>query len=311
MTRILSLDDEADILDLLRLILERVGYTVLTARNEYDAWATLRTTPVDLFTQDLVRPGDGGWEFFRRMQADPSLRHIPVVIITANADAHRDAVELGITGIAAYLFKPFKPHELLITVADVLVRWDLTLPPAPAAIQDLEPAVRRAVVKAMLYAPAFSPDEFAEQFPPVVLEELRRISSGQPALQLLRALREGHRCTRWIAACALGELRDRRAVPSLIDALRDSDERVRWAAAQALGALRDRRAVQPLIAALQDRSAQVVREAAFALGRLRDRRALHPLRRVAARALHFTDYGRMVAPAAHYAIGEIVQTVAK
>ncbi len=308
MTRILSLDDEVDILDLLRLILERVGYTVLTARSEYDAWAILHTAPVDLFTQDLVRPGEGGWGFFRRMQAEPSLRHIPVILITANADAQRDAAELGITGIAAYLLKPFKPHELLITVADVLVRQNLTLPPAPAAVRDLEPTVRRAVVKAMLYAPVFSSDEFAEQFPPIVLEELRRISSGQPFPQLLHALREGHRCTRWIAACALGELQDRRAVQPLIDALRDPDERVRWAAAQALGALRDRRAVQPLIAALQDHSARVVREAASALGRLRDKRALYPLRRIAARALHFTDYGRMVAPAACHAIGEIVQT---
>ena len=95
--------------------------------------------------------------------------------------------------------------------------------------------------------------------------------------QLIRALRDRDRGVRIVAARALGELGDPRAVEPLIAALKDEDEDVRWFAAEALGELGDVRAVAPLIAALKDEDEDMRGYAARALGELGDPRGVKPL----------------------------------
>jgi CheY-like chemotaxis protein len=82
-TRILSLDDDSDMLLLLNLHLEHLGYESLVTSNEQEALSILRTQSIDLFTQDVSRAGIGGWDFLRLMKSDATLKNIPVIMISA------------------------------------------------------------------------------------------------------------------------------------------------------------------------------------------------------------------------------------
>jgi two-component system phosphate regulon response regulator PhoB len=125
MTRILSLDDESQMLDLLRLILGRAGYECMGTTDEQEALSILRTQPVDLFTQDFARPGSGGVEFLRKLKSDEVLRDIPVVGVSARARDAR-AKELELAGLDmerdldGYVQKPFAPQELLEVIEAAL-----------------------------------------------------------------------------------------------------------------------------------------------------------------------------------------------
>jgi CheY-like chemotaxis protein len=126
MTRILSLDDESQMLDLLHLILGRAGYEYLGTTDEQEALSILHTQPIDLFTQDFMRPvGLCGIEFLRKLKSDEALKDIPVVGISARPRDAR-AKELELAGLdmerdlAGYIQKPFAPSELLVVIEAAL-----------------------------------------------------------------------------------------------------------------------------------------------------------------------------------------------
>ena len=128
MARILSLDDESQMVDLLRLILGRAGYECLGTTDEQEALSILRAQPIDLFTQDFMRPvGLCGIEFLRVLKSDEALKDIPVVGISARPRDAR-AKELKLAGLdmerdlAGYIQKPFGPHELLVVIEAALHR---------------------------------------------------------------------------------------------------------------------------------------------------------------------------------------------
>jgi two-component system alkaline phosphatase synthesis response regulator PhoP len=126
MVRILSLDDESQMLNLLRLILGRVGYECLGTTDEQEALSILRTQSIDLFTQDFMRPvGLCGVEFLRKLKSDEALKDIPVVGISARPRDAR-AKELKLAGLdierdlAGYIQKPFAPQELVVVIEAAL-----------------------------------------------------------------------------------------------------------------------------------------------------------------------------------------------
>lgn len=119
MIQVLSLDDNPSLLEAMSQVLRSAGYESLTTTDSNEAWTLLKTVSIDLFTQDLFRPGIGGLEFYRRMRSDKALRDIPVILITASR-LEPDFVEsLGVDG---YVTKPFDPQELLTVIASVLTK---------------------------------------------------------------------------------------------------------------------------------------------------------------------------------------------
>jgi DNA-binding response OmpR family regulator len=128
MTRILSLDDCAEIVDLISLILTRAGYDHTSTTDNYDALSILRSEPVDLFTQDLMRPDMDGWTFYELIKSDASLRHIPVLIISAKSQSIDKILGLQVCQVDGYLTKPFGPQELLEAIAEILKRHSKPLP---------------------------------------------------------------------------------------------------------------------------------------------------------------------------------------
>ena len=142
-----------------------------------------------------------------------------------------------------------------------------------AEVREDEPGlVERWLIKLGL-----SKDRRSDRYPGEVAEDLAKLGpSAVPAL--IHSLRDRDSMVRRIAALALGDLGDARAVESLIMALKDADKAVRRLAAEALGKLGDPRGIEFLIAALKDEETRERVCAARALGELGDARAVEPLK---------------------------------
>ena len=87
--------------------------------NSHEALSILRTQPIDLFTQDIMRPDIDGWTVCKIMKADETLRDIPILIASANRGGPRI---VGVGYADGYIAKPFRPIELLDAVEDILRR---------------------------------------------------------------------------------------------------------------------------------------------------------------------------------------------
>jgi two-component system, sensor histidine kinase and response regulator len=108
---LLVVDDESTNRDVLSRRLTRQGHTVVTASNGNDALAVMRETPFDLVLLDIMMPDMDGYEVLRRIKADASLQHIPVVMISA-VDELQSVVRCIAAGAEDYLAKPFNPTLL-------------------------------------------------------------------------------------------------------------------------------------------------------------------------------------------------------
>ncbi len=116
MKKILIVDDEFDIVDVLGDVLTVEGYQVVTAANGREGLMRLRDTIVDLVLLDCMMPLVDGPEMLRLMREDERLLHVPVVMMSA-AEMRRQVQALG---CSAFLKKPFDLNTLLQTVAQLV-----------------------------------------------------------------------------------------------------------------------------------------------------------------------------------------------
>jgi DNA-binding response OmpR family regulator len=116
--KILVVDDEPNIREVVELYLRRDGHTVVSAADGEEALKLYRQTEPDLVVLDLMLPKVSGLEVCRRIQADG---RIPVVMLTARGEEEDRIVGLGI-GADDYVVKPFSPRELAARVGAVLRR---------------------------------------------------------------------------------------------------------------------------------------------------------------------------------------------
>jgi len=112
-TRILVVEDDDSIRDLVDLVLSSAGYEVLTASDGAAALQVIGGARPDLVLLDMRMPVMDGWEFARRYRARPE-PHAPIVVLTAARDAADRAAEIQANG---YLGKPFDVDELLTLVS--------------------------------------------------------------------------------------------------------------------------------------------------------------------------------------------------
>jgi diguanylate cyclase (GGDEF)-like protein/PAS domain S-box-containing protein len=119
--RVLIVDDEAGLRDLLSRFLRLEGHTTIAAGSGEEALETLRTEPIDLVLLDMFMPGMNGLAVLQRMKADPALAEIPVVMISADQDLDGVAESLKL-GADDYLPKPFRPVILSARVRTCLER---------------------------------------------------------------------------------------------------------------------------------------------------------------------------------------------
>ena len=117
----LVVDDEPDLLELVRVNLCQAGFEVDVAEAGQQALDQLRQTPPDLLVLDLMLPDLSGTEVCRQVRNDPELAGLPIIMLTAKADEVDRVVGLEL-GADDYVTKPFSPRELTLRVRAVLRR---------------------------------------------------------------------------------------------------------------------------------------------------------------------------------------------
>jgi len=122
--KILVIEDEPDILEVISYNLEREGHKVISCRNGEQGLSQIRTDNPDLVILDLMLPGMDGVEVCQQVKADPVTRSIPVIMVTAKGEESDIVLGLGI-GADDYIAKPFSPRELVARVKVVLRRGAL------------------------------------------------------------------------------------------------------------------------------------------------------------------------------------------
>jgi two-component system, OmpR family, alkaline phosphatase synthesis response regulator PhoP len=119
--KILIVDDEQDIVDLVAYNLEKEGFTTIKAYDGGDVLKTVKTQKPDLLILDLMLPHMNGLDICRAIRANPEIAHIPVIMLTAKGDEVDKIIGLEI-GADDYITKPFSVKELIARVRTVLRR---------------------------------------------------------------------------------------------------------------------------------------------------------------------------------------------
>jgi DNA-binding response OmpR family regulator len=128
MSRILVVEDDPDIAELLRHFLERSGHAVDVIAQGTDALARLRDQPADLAILDRMLPGIDGLEVCRQVRATPALADLPIIMVTARAEESDRIVGLEL-GADDYITKPFSAKEVVARVNALLRRSTRGLSP--------------------------------------------------------------------------------------------------------------------------------------------------------------------------------------
>ena len=131
--RILVVDDDREIVRLVRAYLEKSGYEVLVAFDGETALHMLRRERPDLVLLDLMMPGRDGWDVTRVVRGDEGLAAMPIIMLTARVEDQEKIVGLEL-GADDYVTKPFNPAEVVARVRAVLRRAQGE-PTAPRVLQ--------------------------------------------------------------------------------------------------------------------------------------------------------------------------------
>jgi len=118
-SQILIIEDNFDNMILIKMILEREKFTVLSSKDGEEGLKIARSTPLDLIVLDLDLPMMDGWEVLREIKTDPAICDIPVIIVTAHLlPGERDKVLAA--GGRGYVSKPFRVSVL---VEEIMKIW--------------------------------------------------------------------------------------------------------------------------------------------------------------------------------------------
>ena len=111
MTKILLVDDDKLVTDLLEKLLKSDGYQTITVNDSSKAVEVAQAETPDLVLLDLMMPQPDGFRVCRMLREQPQFKHLPIIIVTALDDSDSRAVAFG-AGANDYLTKPFHPDEL-------------------------------------------------------------------------------------------------------------------------------------------------------------------------------------------------------
>jgi DNA-binding response OmpR family regulator len=119
---IICIEDEPEMVDLIRLILSRRGFEVSGSQGGQDGLNIVRRELPDLVLLDLMMPDLDGWEVYQQLKADETTKNIPVIVVTAKAQSIDKVLGLHIAKVEDYIAKPFSPQELIESVEKVLAK---------------------------------------------------------------------------------------------------------------------------------------------------------------------------------------------
>ena len=119
MARILVVDDEKDVVELLKFLLEKDGYQVTTAFNGREGLAAATEQKPDLVLLDVMMPKKSGFEVCEILRADTAFAHLKIIMLTAKGRDTEQAKGLAL-GADAYMLKPFATKDLVAKIREVL-----------------------------------------------------------------------------------------------------------------------------------------------------------------------------------------------
>ena len=118
--RILCIDDEPGVIELISLILRSQNIQVDGASSGKEGLEAMRTAPPDAVLLDIMMPEMDGWEVYKRMRADDTLKKIPVIIVTARNSSFEEVIARERAGVDDYITKPFVPNQVRESLTRVL-----------------------------------------------------------------------------------------------------------------------------------------------------------------------------------------------
>lgn len=118
--RVVYIEDEPEMIDLVKLILARKDYQVIGANGGREGLDVVRKTLPDVILLDLMMPDMDGWEVYQQLRADETTKDIPVIIVTAKAQSIDKVLGLHIAKVEDYISKPFSPNDLVDSIDRVL-----------------------------------------------------------------------------------------------------------------------------------------------------------------------------------------------
>lgn len=120
--QVVCVEDEPEMIDLIRLILGRKGFEVIGAHGGRVALDVIKEHKPAIVLLDLMMPDMDGWEVYQQLKADNEVKDTPVIVVTAKAQSIDKVLGLHIAKVDDYISKPFSPQELLDSVEQVLKR---------------------------------------------------------------------------------------------------------------------------------------------------------------------------------------------
>ena len=118
--KIVFIDDDEEMVKLLKLFLQKSGYEAVGAQSGPEGLALIEYERPDVVLLDIMMPGMDGWEVYQRMRADEVMRKIPVIVVTCKAQAIDKVLALNIAKVNDYITKPFTPTTLNESINKVL-----------------------------------------------------------------------------------------------------------------------------------------------------------------------------------------------
>lgn len=118
--KIVCVEDEPTMIELVKLILSSKGYDVHGAMGGQEGLDLIAKVKPDLVLLDLMMPDMSGWDVYQQMKANDTTRDIPVIVVTAKAQNIDKVLGLHIAKVQEYITKPFSPAELTAAVARVI-----------------------------------------------------------------------------------------------------------------------------------------------------------------------------------------------
>lgn len=118
--RVLCIDDEEGVVELISLILKTQNIQVDGATSGPEGLKAMRDNPPDAVLLDIMMPEMDGWEVYKQMRADETLKNIPVIIVTARNSSFEEVIARERAGVNDYVTKPFLPDELRKSLTRVL-----------------------------------------------------------------------------------------------------------------------------------------------------------------------------------------------
>lgn len=124
MTKLLVVDDEEHIRELIKVFLQNEGFSVLEAVDGMDALSKLESEKIDMVIMDIMMPNMDGWELCKEIRTYKE--DLPILMLTAKGETTQKVKGFNL-GTDDYMVKPFEPAELIVRVKSILKRYRISL----------------------------------------------------------------------------------------------------------------------------------------------------------------------------------------